>query len=76
MEQSQTTIESSTFLPFPQLGQAASKDLVTYLMVTAEVGLPNAVKCQCLSLKKKMKMSLKGVCILVYLMPVLRVCGL
>jgi len=33
MEQSQTTIESS----------AAPEDLVTYLMVTAEVVLPDAV---------------------------------
>jgi len=42
-EQSQATIESSTFLPIPQLRQAAPEDLVTYLMVTAEVGLPDAV---------------------------------
>jgi len=40
--QTQTTIESLAFLPIPQLGQAAPKDLVTYLMVTAEVGLPDA----------------------------------
>jgi len=41
MEQSQTTIESSTFLSVPQLGQAVPEDLVTYmyLMVTAEIGL-------------------------------------
>jgi len=36
-ETSQTTIESSTFLPIPQLGEAALEDLVTYLIVTAEV---------------------------------------
>jgi len=42
-EQSQTTIESSAFLSIPQLGQAAPEDFVTYLMVTAEVGLPDAV---------------------------------
>jgi len=41
---SQTTIESSKFLlvGLPQLGQAAPADLVSYLMVTAEVGLPDA----------------------------------
>jgi len=39
----QTTIESSTFLSISQLGQAAPEDLVLYLMVTAEVGLPDAV---------------------------------
>jgi len=31
------------FLPIPQLGQAAPEDLVTNLMVTAEVGLPDVV---------------------------------
>jgi len=31
------------FLPIPQLGPAAPEDFVTYLMVTAEVGLPDAV---------------------------------
>jgi len=41
--QSQSTIESSTFLQIPQLGQAAPEDFVTYLMVTAEVGMPDAV---------------------------------
>jgi len=39
----QTTMESSAFLPIPQLSQAAPEDLVTYLMVTAEVGLLDAV---------------------------------
>jgi len=42
-EQSQATIESLAFLPTPQLGQAAPADFVTYLMVTAEEGLPDAV---------------------------------
>jgi len=40
---SQTTIKSSTFQSIPKLGQAAPEDLVAYLMVTAEVGLPDAV---------------------------------
>jgi len=31
----------------PQLVQAAPEDLVTYPMVTAEIGLPDAVYCQC-----------------------------
>jgi len=43
MCKSQTTIESSTILSIPQLGQAAPEDFVTYLMVTAELGLPDAV---------------------------------
>jgi len=43
MWKSQTTTEPSTFVSIPQLGQAAPEDLVTYLMVTAEVGLPDAV---------------------------------
>jgi len=38
-----TTIESSEFLPIPQLGPAAPEGFVTYQMVTAEVGLPDAV---------------------------------
>jgi len=42
-KQSQTTIKSSTFLPIPQLGQAAPVDKVTYQIVTAEVGLPDAI---------------------------------
>jgi len=36
MGQTITTMESLTFLPIPQLGQAAAEDLVTYLIVTAE----------------------------------------
>jgi len=32
-----------TFLSIHQLFQAAAADLVTYLMMTAEVGLPDAV---------------------------------
>jgi len=39
----QTTTESSAFLPIPQLGPAAPEDFVTYIMATAEVGLPDAV---------------------------------
>jgi len=42
-EPSQTTIKSSTLLPIPQLRQAAPEDLVTSLMVTVEIGLPDAV---------------------------------
>jgi len=38
-----TTIESSAVQLIPQLGQAAPEDLVTYLMVTAEVKLSDAV---------------------------------
>jgi len=38
--QFQTPIESSEFLPLHQLGQAASEDLLTYLIMTAELGLP------------------------------------
>jgi len=30
----------------PQLGQAVPEDLVTYLIMTAEVGLLDAVECQ------------------------------
>jgi len=37
------TTESSTFLPIPQLGHNAPEDKVTYVMMTAEVGLPDAV---------------------------------
>jgi len=36
-------IESLTFLSIPQLGKVAPEDLVTYQMVTAGVGLPDAV---------------------------------
>jgi len=39
----QTTTEPSTFLTIPQLGPAAREDLVANLMVTAEVGPPDAV---------------------------------
>jgi len=38
-----TNIDSSEFLPIHQLGQAIPENFVTYLMVTAEVGLPDAV---------------------------------
>jgi len=38
-----TPIESSEFLSLPQLGQAASEDIVISLMMTAEVELPDAV---------------------------------
>jgi len=39
----QTTIDSSVFLAIPQLVPAAPEDFVSYLMVTADVGLPDAV---------------------------------
>jgi len=42
-KQSQTTIESLAFRPIPQVGKTAPEDLVTYLMLRIEVGLPNAV---------------------------------
>jgi len=42
-KKSETTIESLAFLPIPQLNQAAPEDPVTYVMMTGEVGLPNAV---------------------------------
>jgi len=34
----QTTLDSSAFLPIPQLDQAAHEDLVTYPIVTAGSG--------------------------------------
>jgi len=41
--QSYATIESSAFQPIPQLTQAAPEDFRAYVMVTAEVGLLDAV---------------------------------
>jgi len=45
MEQSQTTIETPTFLRIPQLCQDMPQ--VTYIIVTEQVRLLNAVYCQC-----------------------------
>jgi len=34
---------SSPFLPIPLLGQTAPEDKISYLMATANVGIPDAV---------------------------------